>query len=79
MEKKIKVEKILQDNFDKLHLQILEILKNQNSLSVSDIQKLSGANYSTLKVKLKDLVKMKKIVSVGKGRGVVYQINPNQN
>lgn len=74
LDKKIKAEKILQENFDKLHLQILEILKNHNSLSVSDIQKLSGANYNTLKVKLKDLVKMKKIVSVGKGRGVVYQI-----
>lgn len=74
LEKKIKVEKILQENFDKLHFQILEILKNHNSLSVSDIQKLSGANYNTLKVKLKDLVQMKKIVSLGKGRGVIYQI-----
>ncbi len=79
LEKKIKAEKILQENFDKLHLQILEILKNHNSLSVSDIQKLSGANYNTLKVKLKDLVQMKKIISVGKGRGVVYQIKINQN
>jgi DNA-binding IclR family transcriptional regulator len=60
-------------------LQILEILKSHNSLSVSDIQKLSGANYNTLKVKLKDLVQMKKIVSVGKGRGFVYQIKINQN
>ena len=77
LEKKIKAEKILQENFDKLHLQILEILKNHNSLSVSDIQKLSGANYNTIKVKLKDLVQMKKIISVGKGRGVVYQINVN--
>lgn len=74
LEKKIKAEKILQENFDNLHLQILEILKNHNSLSVSNIQKLSSANYNTLKVKLKDLVQMKKIVSVGKGRGVVYQI-----
>ena len=79
LEKKIKAEKILQENFDKLHLQILEILKNHNSLSVSDIQKLSGANYNTLKVKLKDLVQMKKILSVGKGRGVVYQIKISQN
>lgn len=79
LEKKIKAEKILQENFDKLHLQILEILKNHNSLSVSDIQKLSGANYNTLKVKLKDLVQMKKIVAIGKGRGVVYQIRINQN
>ena len=79
LEKKIKAEKILQENFDKLHLHILEILKNHNSLSVSDIQKLSGANYNTLKVKLKDLVQMKKIVAIGKGRGVVYQIRINQN
>jgi predicted HTH transcriptional regulator len=74
LEKKIKAEKILQEDLDKLHLQILAILKNHNSLSVSDIQKLSGANYNTIKVKLKDLVQMKKIISVGKGRGVVYQI-----
>ena len=78
LEKKIKSEKILQENFDKLHLQILEILRNHNSLSISDIQKLSGSNYNTLKVKLKDLVQMKKIISTGKTRGVVYQISPNQ-
>jgi Fic family protein len=74
LEKKVKIEKILQENFGELHLEILKILKNHNRLAVSEIQKLTGANRSTLKGKLKELVEMKKIKSLGKGRGVVYEI-----
>ena len=74
LEKKVKAEKILQENFHELHLEILKILKNHNRLSVSEIQRLSGANRNTLKVKLRELVEMKKIKTFGKGRGVVYEI-----
>ena len=72
--RKIKSEKILQENLGQLHLQILEILKNHNSLSVSQIQKLSGANRNTLKIKLRQLVELKKVKKVGQGRGVVYHL-----
>ena len=75
LEKKVKAEKILQENFGELHLEILKILKNHNRLAVSEIQRLSGANRNTLKVKLRELVEMKKIKTFGKGRGVVYEIN----
>jgi len=75
LEKKVKTEKILQENFDDLHLEILNILKNHKKLAISDIQKLTQANRSTLKVKLRDLVEMKKIKTLGKGRGVVYEIS----
>ncbi len=75
LEKKVKAEKILQENFHELHLEILKILKNHNRLAVSEIQRLSGANRNTLKVKLRELVEMKKIKTFGKGRGVVYEIN----
>ena len=74
LEKKVKAEKILQENFGELHLEILKILKNHNRLAVSEIQRLSGANRNTLKVKLRKLVEMKKIKTFGKGRGVVYEI-----
>jgi len=74
LEKKVKAEKILQENFHELHLEILKILKNYNCLPVSEIQRLSGANRNTLKVKLRELVEMKKIKTFGKGRGVVYEI-----
>ena len=69
------LEKILQENFGELHLEILKILKNHNRLAVSEIQRLSGANRNTLKAKLRELVEMKKIKTFGKGRGVVYEIN----
>jgi Fic family protein len=75
LEKKVALEKILQENFGELHLEILKILKNHNRLAVSEIQRLSGANRNTLKVKLRELVEMKKIKTFGKGRGVVYEIN----
>ncbi len=74
LEKKVKAEKILQENFGELHLKILKVLKNHNRLAVSEIQRLSGANRNTLKVKLRELVEMKKIKTFGKGRGVVYEI-----
>lgn len=74
LEKKVKAEKILQENFHELHLEILKILKNHNRLAVSEIQRLSDANRNTLKVKLRELVEMKKIKTFGKGRGVVYEI-----
>jgi Fic family protein len=74
LEKKVKAEKILQENFHELHLEILKILKNHNRLAVSEIQSLSGANRNTLKVKLRELVEMKKIKTFGKGRGVVYEV-----
>jgi predicted transcriptional regulator len=63
----------MQENFHELHLEILKILKNYNRLAVSDIERLSGANRNTLKVKLRELVEMKKIKTFGKGRGVVYE------
>ena len=62
------------ENFDDLHLEVLKILKSHIRLSVGDIQRLTEKNRSTLKVKLRDLVKMKKIKTFGKGRGVVYEI-----
>lgn len=74
LEKKVKAEKILQENFDDLHLEVLKILKSHKRLSVGDIQRLTEKNRSTLKVKLRDLVEMKKIKTFGKGRGVVYEI-----
>jgi Fic family protein len=74
LEKKVKAEKILQENFHQLHLEILKILKSHDRLSVSEIQRLSGANRNTLKVKLRELVEMKKIRSFGKGRAVTYGI-----
>ena len=74
LEKKVRTEKILQENFDELHLEVLKILKSHKKLAVSDIQRLTGANRNTLKVKLRNLVEMKKIKSFGKGRGVVYEV-----
>ncbi len=75
LEKKVKAEKIIHEKFGELHLKILKILKNHNRLAVSEIQRLSVANRNTLKVKLRELVEMKKIKTFGKGRGVVYEIN----
>ena len=74
LEKKVNAEKILQENFDDLHLKILKILKNHKKLAISDIQKLTNANRSTLKVKLRDLIEMKKIRNFNKGRAVVYEL-----
>ncbi len=74
LEKKVKAEKILQENFGELHLEILKILKNHKQLAISDIQRLTAANRSTLKAKLRELLEIKKIRTFGRGRAVVYEI-----
>ena len=66
--------KILQEDSDDLHLEILKLLKNHKKLAISDICKLIKANRNTFLVKLRNLVEMKKIKTFGKGRGVVYEI-----
>ncbi len=77
LEKKIRNEKSIQNNLSDLHIEIMKILNSNNMLSISDIQAISKANRNTLKVKLRELVAMKKIISIGSGRGARYSIMPN--
>ncbi len=74
LERKVKNERILLDKLGNTHLQILQILKGHDRLSVSEIQELSGIKRGTLKVKLEELVNLGKIEIYGKGRGTSYGI-----
>jgi len=72
LEHKVKAEQILLE-LPPLSVHILSVLKDQGPLSVSNIQKITEANRHTLKKHLAELVKMRHISRIGKGRGTHYR------
>lgn len=73
LSERIKQEKLLIE-LSQLSLKILEITKERGRVQISELQKLTKANRSTIKVHLKDLVQQQYLVKHGKGRGVWYSL-----
>src|SRR5690606_35027953 len=72
---KVEKEKIANDEaLPVLSVQILKLLKEHGQLTISDIVKLTGANQSTLKVRLRELVAMNRIERHGKARATWYRV-----
>lgn len=71
----VEKEKIANDEaLPVLSVQILKLLKEHGQLTISDIVKLTGANQSTLKVRLRELVAMNRIERHGKARATWYRV-----
>ena len=58
----------------KLSRQILELVKGHGELSISEIESITKANRNTIKVKLRELVKGRCLLSQGQGKGTRYTI-----
>ncbi len=58
----------------KLSRQILELVKDHGELSISEIESITKANRNTIKVKLRELVKGRRLLSQGRGKGTRYTI-----
>ncbi len=58
----------------KLSRQILELVKDHGELSISEIESITKANRNTIKVKLRELVKGRCLLSQGRGKGTRYTI-----
>ncbi|MDN5753128.1 MAG: DUF977 family protein [Nitrosospira sp.] len=58
-----------------LSIQILELLKKHERLTITEIVEHTGANQNTLKVRLRELVSMGRILRHGKARATWYVLN----
>jgi Fic family protein len=52
---------------------ILRLFESAKRLTVSEIVEQTNANRNTIKVRLRELVAIKKLELVGKGRGAYYR------
>jgi len=73
LQHKLEKEKSLM-SLPKLSVQIIIILKDHGSLSLSELVKLIGANRNTVKSHLFKLVNVNKIKQMGKGKGTTYSL-----
>ena len=71
--RKIETEKNI-IKLPKLSRQILELVKGHGELSISEIESITKANRNTIKVKLRELVKGRCLLSQGQGKGTRYTI-----
>lgn len=74
---KLEHERILLAQMPALSGQIIELLKKNGRLGISDIETLTGANKNTIKVRLRELVKAGHIHKHGKARGTWYILGGN--
>src|SRR5918912_911926 len=58
---KLKRERVLARSLPPLSLEILSLLREHERLAISDIEKLTGANKNTLKVRLRELTQFRHI------------------
>ncbi len=70
---KIERENII-TKLPKLSRQIIELVKDQGELSISEIESITKANRNTIKVKLRELVNGRYLVRQGQGKGTRYAI-----
>jgi Fic family protein len=73
--KKIERELIFQTSFPELSVKILELVKEHGRITTGEIEKYLGANRSTIKNRINDLVKQEKVTRHGKGRSTWYSLN----
>jgi Fic family protein len=72
LEIKIERERIVVDNLPELSVQILEIAKDQDKVTIGQIVKLTQANRNTIKKHLQSLVSTNHLTQCGTGKGTWY-------
>ncbi len=73
LEKKIERERIVVDTLPELSVQILELAKDQDKITISQIVKLTQANRNTIKKHLQSLVSANHLIQSGTGKGTWYR------
>jgi DNA-binding IclR family transcriptional regulator len=72
---KLKRERVLAQSLLPLSIEILSLLREHERLSISDIERLTGANKNTLKVRLRELTGFRHISRHGKGKATWYTLS----
>lgn len=73
LEKKIERERIVVDTLPELSVQILELARGQDKVTISQIVKLTQANRNTIKKHLQSLVSANHLIQNGVGKGTWYR------
>ena len=76
LSKKLERERILADTLPQLSLSILALLREHDRLTISDLERLTGGNKNTLKVRLRELITSQHITRQGKARATWYTSSP---
>jgi len=73
LERKIERERIVVDTLPELSVQILELAKDQDKITIGQIVKLTQANRNTIKKHLQSLVSANHLIQSGTGKGTWYR------
>ena len=76
LSKKLERERILADTLPQLSVSILSLLREHDRLTISDLERLTGGNKNTLKVRLRELIASRHITRQGKARATWYTLSP---
>ncbi len=72
---KLERERVLARALPPLSLDILSLLREHERLGISDLERLTGANKNTLKVRLRELTEGRHIVKHGRGKATSYTLS----
>ncbi|MBX3278513.1 MAG: Fic family protein [Acidobacteria bacterium] len=67
-------EKLLQQALPALSAQVVALLREHGRLTISDLERLTGANKNTLKVRLRELTEARHIARHGQARATWYTL-----
>jgi Fic family protein len=73
---KLERERVLARALPPLSLSILSLLRDHERLTGAELERLTGANRNTLKVRLRELVEYRHVQRHGKGRATWYILSP---
>ena len=71
---KLERERIMAPALPPLSLTILKLLKEHERLTISELERLTGANKNTLKVRLRELTQARQIAKHGQARATRYTL-----
>lgn len=72
---KLERERLLAQALPQLSVEILNLLREHERLTISELEKLTGANKNTLKVRLRELTQSQHIARHGHARATWYTLN----
>jgi DNA-binding IclR family transcriptional regulator len=73
---KLARERVLARSLPPLSLSVIALLREHERLTGSELERLTGANRNTLKVRLRELVEYRHIHRNGKGKATWYTLSP---
>jgi len=78
LQAKLDRERILAERLPPLSQEVISLLRQHGRLTISDFERLTGANKNTLKVRLRELTEAQQISRHGKARATWYELGGRQ-